>query len=153
MTFAELAAGWGKFRIYWFYIAKLKFCSFPMSWQEDVIIWCVAQEADEGDSDCWCPRGNVQATENTKLSQYWGKKHTRLWHYEGRTKCFLVSRPRKLHSCFWYWKMMVMGHHRKSKILFIFLPSYSWSRSKSTVPSDDSNKQLDDDFWIEPQID
>ena len=67
------------------------FCSVPMSWQEDVIIWCVAQEADEGDSDCWCPRGNVQATENTKLSQYWGKKHTRLWHYEGRTKCFLVS--------------------------------------------------------------
>ena len=83
---------------------------------------------DDGDSGCWCPRGNVQATENTKLSQYWGKKHTRLWHYEGRTKCFLVSRPQKLHSCF-YWKMM--GHHRKSKILFIFLPSYSWSRSKS----------------------
>ena len=63
------------------------------------------------------------------------------------SKCFPDFRLLKLHSCF-YWKMMVMGHHRKSKILFIFLPSYSWSWSKSTVPSDASNKQLDDDFWM-----
>ena len=94
------------------------FC--PMSWQEDAIILCVAQEAGWGWHWLLVSTGKCPGYwENTKLSQYWGKKHTKLWHYEGRTKCFLVSRPPKLHSCL-YWKMMVMGHHRKY-YLFSFL--------------------------------
>ena len=150
--YAEFAAGWGELwttsynteLILW-NCERFNVLFCPMSWQEDAIILCVAQEAGWGWQWLLVSTGKCPGYwENTKLSQYWGKKHTK-WHYEGRTKCFLVSSPQKLHSCF-YWKMM--GHHRKSKILFIFLPSYSWSWSKSTVPSDASNKQLDDDFWM-----
>ena len=75
---------------------------------------------DEGDSGCWCPRGNVQATEKTQNFRNIGAKNTQDYDImRGELSAFWSLRPRKLHSCF-YWKMMVMGHHRKY-YLFSFL--------------------------------
>ena len=69
--------------------------------------------------------GEMSRLQKTQNFRNIGAKNTQDYDImRGELSAFWSLRPRKLHSCF-YWKMMVMGHHRKSKILFIFLPSYS----------------------------